>query len=170
MTPERIKELRELLANATPGPWRCTPSYGIWAATDNKDAALIVAAVNELGGLLDAVEPVVQKRIALEAVEPVMRKQVALEAWNEASGRFSRARNTLRDLCIDLKTLQDARDSLVSMATSVAAGGGFDESGFEVARTEILASIHIAIGEYATAINEERSAKAAYDAAGKTSE
>lgn len=69
MTPERIKELRDLLAKATPGPWRRTDSDDPhWLCevrapdggfitfcgtnTGQADAALIVAAVNALDELL----------------------------------------------------------------------------------------------------------------------
>lgn len=70
---DKIKELRELLKQATPGPWKVVEDdevvYGIAIRTETNtiaewddfplcqdDAALIVAAVNSLGPLLDEIE------------------------------------------------------------------------------------------------------------------
>jgi hypothetical protein len=69
MTPEKIAELRRLLADATPGPWEIDDDgldRGIWGRSgsvvvatqieDGQDAALIAAAVSALPELLDAAE------------------------------------------------------------------------------------------------------------------
>jgi len=109
--PTDIPALRELLAKATPGPWRSTwddpvpegrcesiedwnviegPDKslvvgmvvydGHWPACTKENAALIVAAVNQLPSLLDELEGLREK---LAAVEPLLQKSHQLAKYLE---------------------------------------------------------------------------------------
>ena len=118
MTHNEIANLRKLLANATPGPWRQrNPSDGCGADKSiiqdggkngvignyfdfskkqcQRDIALIVAAVNVLPGLLDEVETL--RTIAQDAVSENERANSLCERIVDLEAALKQARSYLRD-------------------------------------------------------------------------
>jgi len=122
LTPERIAELRALLAKATPGPWRLyanklRPQFGIriveiqgprepavvkWGGFDESErsyaghksnASLIVAAINSLPDLLDAAERLGKVGSAGDMFASTMPTTVDLAAANYARKTAERERD-----------------------------------------------------------------------------
>jgi hypothetical protein len=101
LTTELIAELRRLMAEATPGPWRFRASFRdcvvhpandgrtIAQATacfdnDRANAALIAAAVNALPALLDAVEREAKMRAYVTQALLELTPESHVEPVNEA--------------------------------------------------------------------------------------
>jgi hypothetical protein len=87
MTHDPIQHLRELLAKATPGPLHMTKlqegavirARSDWLATygEERDAALIVAAIRALPALLDVAEAARAKVACLESLKYCNDEDVA---------------------------------------------------------------------------------------------
>lgn len=127
-TPERISEIRELLAAATPGPWEVVNYGNIEIATGYKcengihvanwiaemdvqeedeeeqagaDAELIVAAVNSLPGLLDALEEAQQRANKLERT--LEAERVRGTKWEKAFDNADRQYLKMEKQAADLR-------------------------------------------------------------------
>lgn len=109
---EKIKDLRKMLAEATPGPWKNNDGcvhftdsrygYDVAECDDDDDAALIAATVNALPALLDAAE--------------AWRDYLSAQRTIEESGHMDNYTDAARARKRQAKAIDRARRALAALA------------------------------------------------------
>ena len=146
LPPERREELRRLLDAATPGPWEvsrhASPSW-VWGAdgtpVGDEDAEFVVAAVNALPSLLDALNA---RDAALTEAVTWMR-DIARELNYEATGSAARRPNHVAKLIRLLELLTERADLLAgSVVREVQPDADDIEGSTDALLEQIRTSVH----------------------------
>jgi hypothetical protein len=102
-----LEELAELLAASTPAPWKVNQYWLDIPWLNRADAALIVAAINALPGLVESARRVERLEAALkecaDELEAEFRNRHSPDLHPSSERRFNRDMETVRDARAALK-------------------------------------------------------------------